>query len=237
MDCGSDPIDAASLSPDFDSDGIPDCLDPDDDNDGCLDLSDAFPLDASECLDTDQDGLGNNKDTDDDNDGQLDAHEEDCGSDALDYNSLSLDYDADGIPDCIDPDIDGDGCLNFEDAFPYNPLECADSDGDGLGDNEDPDGNNDGCADTDLCISELLTPNEPGLESVWLIQNITQYSSAYVRVFDRHKNLVFDQQGYKNNWDGKYQKSKNPLPAGPYYYIVQLNDGSAPRSGWLYITY
>tara|TARA_B110000037_G_C17123332_1_gene506850 strand:- start:5461 stop:5715 length:255 start_codon:yes stop_codon:yes gene_type:complete len=83
----------------------------------------------------------------------------------------------------------------------------------------------------------LQQPNEPGLESVWLIQNITQYSSAYVRVFDRHKNLVFDQQGYKNNWDGKYQKSKKPLPAGPYYYIVQLNDGSAPRSGWLYITY
>ena len=76
-----------------------------------------------------------------------------------------------------------------------------------------------------------------GIESVWLIQNITQYSSAYVRVFDRHKNLVFDQQGYKNNWDGKYQKSKKPLPAGPYYYIVQLNDGSAARSGWLYITY
>ena len=188
-------------------------------------------------MDTDQDGLGNNKDTDDDNDGQLDTHEEDCGSDALDYNSLSLDYDADGIPDCVDSDIDGDGCLNFEDAFPYNPLECTDSDGDGLGDNEDPDDNNDGCADTDLCISELLTPNEPGLESVWLIQNITQYSSAYVRVFDRHKNLVFDQQGYKNNWDGKYQKSKKPLPAGPYYYIVQLNDGSAARSGWLYITY
>ncbi|MDA1144945.1 MAG: gliding motility-associated C-terminal domain-containing protein [Bacteroidetes bacterium] len=42
---------------------------------------------------------------------------------------------------------------------------------------------------------------------------------------------VFDQQGYKNNWDGKYQKSKKPLPAGPYYYIVQLNDGSAARSG------
>jgi len=27
------------------------------------------------------------------------------------------------------------------------------------------------------------------------------------------------------------------LPAGPYYYIVQLNDGSAARTGWLYITY
>jgi gliding motility-associated-like protein len=60
---------------------------------------------------------------------------------------------------------------------------------------------------------------------------------AYVRVFDRHRQLVFEQQGYKSDWDGKYQKSKKPLPAGPYYYIVQLNDGSAARSGWLYITY
>ena len=188
-------------------------------------------------MDTDQDGLGNNKDEDDDNDGQTDIHEMDCGSDPLDYNSLSPDYDLDGIPDCVDPDIDGDGCLNYEDVFPYNPLECEDSDGDGLGDNEDPDDNNDGCEDTDLCISELLTPNEPGLESVWLIQNIEQYPSAYVRVFNRHKNLVFEQQGYKSDWDGKYQKSKKPLPAGPYYYIVQLNDGSAARSGWLYITY
>ena len=62
-------------------------------------------------------------------------------------------------------------------------------------------------------------------------------SSAYVRVFDRHRQLVFEQQGYKSDWDGKYQKSKKPLPAGPYYYIVQLNDGSAARTGWLYITY
>ena len=235
--CGSDPVDEKSLSPDFDSDGIPDCLDPDDDNDGCLDIEDAFPFDASECLDTDLDSIGNNKDPDDDNDGQLDTHEEDCGSDAIDYYSVSLDYDSDGIPDCIDPDIDGDGCLNYEDAFPYNPLECVDTDGDGLGDNEDLDDNNDGCEDTDLCISELITPNESGIESVWLIQNITQYPNAYVRVFDRHRQLVFEQQGYKSDWDGKYQKSKKPLPAGPYYYIVQLNDGSAARTGWLYITY
>lgn len=235
--CGSDPMDENSLSPDYDSDGIPDCLDPDDDNDGCLDTEDAFPFDATECLDTDADGEGNNKDLDDDNDGQIDEYEIDCGSDPLNDASMSDDLDTDGIPDCMDPDIDGDGCLNYEDAFPYNPLECVDSDNDGLGDNEDPDDNNDGCEDTDLCISELITPNEMGIESVWLIQNITQYPNAHVRVFDRHRQLVFEQQGYKSDWDGKYQKSKKPLPAGPYYYIVQLNDGSAARTGWLYITY
>jgi gliding motility-associated-like protein len=230
-------MDENSLSPDYDSDGIPDCLDPDDDNDGCLDTEDAFPFDATECLDTDADGEGNNKDLDDDNDGQIDEYEIDCGSDPLNDASMSDDLDTDGIQDCMDPDIDGDGCLNYEDAFPYNPLECVDSDNDGLGDNEDPDDNNDGCEDTDLCISELITPNEMGIESVWLIQNITQYPNAHVRVFDRHRQLVFEQQGYKSDWDGKYQKSKKPLPAGPYYYIVQLNDGSAARTGWLYITY
>jgi len=167
----------------------------------------------------------------------MDEYQIDCGSDPLNDASMSDDLDTDGIPDCVDPDIDVDGCLNYADAFPYNPLECVDSDNDGLGDNEDPDDNNDGCEDTDLCISELITPNEIGIESVWLIQNITQYPNAHVRVFDRHRQLVFEQQSYKSDWDGKYQKSKKPLPAGPYYYIVQLNDGSAARTGWLYITY
>ena len=40
--------------------------DPDDDNDGTPDVSDAFTTDASEDTDTDGDGVGNNADTDDD---------------------------------------------------------------------------------------------------------------------------------------------------------------------------
>ncbi|MCP4874687.1 MAG: hypothetical protein GY896_04330, partial [Gammaproteobacteria bacterium] len=47
--------------------------DPDDDNDGTPDVSDAFPLDPSESLDTDGDRMGNNADPDDDNDGVLDT--------------------------------------------------------------------------------------------------------------------------------------------------------------------
>jgi hypothetical protein len=47
-------------------------LDNDDDNDGIVDASDAFPLNAYESLDTDGDGIGNNGDVDDDGDGVLD---------------------------------------------------------------------------------------------------------------------------------------------------------------------
>lgn len=41
--CGSDPLDASSVSADFDRDGIPDCADPDDDNDAVVDGNDRCP--------------------------------------------------------------------------------------------------------------------------------------------------------------------------------------------------
>ena len=68
---------------DFDSDGIADTVDEDDDNDGTLDVDDVFPLDATETLDTDGDGIGNNADTDDDDDGLTDVDELSAGLDPL----------------------------------------------------------------------------------------------------------------------------------------------------------
>jgi hypothetical protein len=71
-----------------------DACDADDDNDGVLDVNDAFPLNASESVDTDGscgviavqttssgNGCGNVSDTDDDNDGILDVNEPGTGSD------------------------------------------------------------------------------------------------------------------------------------------------------------
>ncbi len=57
---------------DTDNDGISNYLDDDDDNDGVLDINDAFPQDELEWSDNDNDGLGDNADTDDDNDGVID---------------------------------------------------------------------------------------------------------------------------------------------------------------------
>ena len=140
--CGTDTLDATSLSPDNDADGICDGMDDDDDNDGVLDVNDAFPMDSSEFSDNDGDGTGDNNDTDDDNDGVTD------GLDAFPLDSSETsDYDGDGIGDNADTDDDGDGCEDASDAFPYNINECVDTDGDGLGDNVDPDDDGDGVAD------------------------------------------------------------------------------------------
>ncbi len=107
---------------DFDGDGSPDHIDPDDDNDGVFDDVDAFPLDSNESEDTDGDGVGNNQDTDDDNDGEPDV--------------------TDPFP--LDPgnvfDSDGDGVVDREDVSPNDPtiikaiqFNLADSRSIGLG--------------------------------------------------------------------------------------------------------
>ena len=95
-ECGSDPVDSASIPDDLDSDGTCDILDddidgdswsnddeltcgsdptkassiPEDgDGDGFCDVMDAFPDDELEWVDSVNDGTGDNRDTDDDYDG------------------------------------------------------------------------------------------------------------------------------------------------------------------------
>jgi gliding motility-associated-like protein len=268
--CGSNPLDATSLSLDTDSDNIPDCVDTDDDNDGVEDTADEFPLDPLEWTDTDEDGIGNNADTDDDNDGFSDIDELSCDSDPLNPLSKPADQDGDGIPDCIDTDRDGDGVLNTQDAFPddatesvdtdgdglgdnfdvdddgdgyldtddafpLDPNEWLDSDGDGIGDNADPDDNNDGFDDSVVLASGVLTPNSSGMESTWKVINIERHPNARVGVYNKNGNEVFSAKNYQNDWRGTYKN--NDLPAGSYFYIVELNNGKEQIKGWLYITY
>ena len=74
----------------------------DTDEDGIIDCTDAFPLDALETIDTDLDGTGDNADIDDDDDGVLD-----------DSDAFSLDASEQA-------DSDGDGVGDNADAFPLD---------------------------------------------------------------------------------------------------------------------
>lgn len=89
---------------DTDHDGLPNNVDPDDDNDGTPDEKDFAPLDPNEWVDTDGDGIGDNADPDDDNDGVPDK------DDAFPLDPTeNKDTDHDGIGDNRDPDDDNDG--------------------------------------------------------------------------------------------------------------------------------
>ena len=159
VQCGTDPEDYNSTPSDFDSDGICDTMDPDDDNDGTDDVDDDFPQDASENTDTDNDGVGNNADNDDDGDGWDDSEEADCNTNPLDYNSQPSDTDSDELCNELDEDDDGDGYLDLDDDFPLDDSEWLDTDNDGIGNNEDTNDDSDGFSDADeiLCGSDPLS--------------------------------------------------------------------------------
>ena len=164
----NDDCDPATLDgDDNDGDGIVNELDPDDDNDGCLDINDPNPFVAS----TDQDGdgvvedcdicLGDDATGDSDGDGVCDDLDTCIGDD-------SIDTDGDLIPDACDvcpldnpDDSDGDGICDSNDICPGGD-DLADADGDAIPDGcdvclgNDASGDSDGdgiCDDLDICAA------------------------------------------------------------------------------------
>ena len=129
---------------DTDSDGIPNTIDTDDDNDGFGDPSDACPTqvgnsteDLSGCPDNDGDGYSNTGDAfvndysqylDTDQDGFGDNLNGSFG-DACPYTYGESTRDRYGCPDS-----DFDGWSDENDIFPYDSSQWGDWDGDGYGD-------------------------------------------------------------------------------------------------------
>jgi uncharacterized repeat protein (TIGR01451 family) len=191
---GQDPVsDTASIilsndplyAGDPDEDGMPNYIDPDDDNDGVADELDAFPFDPNEWADTDGDGVGDNSDA--------------FPNDPAEW----ADTDGDGVGDNGDAfpndsaewaDTDGDGVGDNGDAFPNDPTETGDNDGDGIGNNADPDDDNDGMSDADEAQAgtDPLNPDTDG-------DGVDDNNDAYP--LDPSETLDTDGDGVGDNGD------------------------------------
>ena len=119
QDCDGSIVDEYT---DFDSDGVPDCADPDDDGDGDPDDTDCDDFDA---------GVFNGAAE------ACDAVDSNCNGSLVDGEP---DTDVDGAPDCVDDDDDDEGFDDEEDCAPLNEAihpgatelcDSADSDCDG----------------------------------------------------------------------------------------------------------
>ena len=191
--------------------------------------------------DFDNDGIGDTEDEDDDNDGMTDEQENENGTDP--YNTDTDDdilEDGDENQIGTDPnnrDSDNDGVIDGLDDFPLDPNEFVDSDGDGIGDNTDQDDNNDGFIDNEIFVSALVTPGVNGNEATWKVINIENYPNAKVSIYDRNGLQVYMKINYQNDWAGIFDQTGNLLPAGSYYYRVEVPDINKILEGWLYLTY
>jgi gliding motility-associated-like protein len=80
-----------------------------------------------------------------------------------------------------------------------------------------------------IIIYDAFSPNGDGKNDVWNIFNIELYPDCKVTIFNTWGSKVFSSNGYTVPWDGKYKNKY--LPAGTYYYIIDLGDGSEVYTG------
>jgi len=87
----------------------------------------------------------------------------------------------------------------------------------------------------DVLIPNAISPNHDGVNDVWNILHLDQFTTCTVAIFNRNGQKLFTSMGYTRPWDGTYKNKR--LPAGTYYYIIDLKDGSAVRSGYVVVVY
>jgi gliding motility-associated-like protein len=91
----------------------------------------------------------------------------------------------------------------------------------------------------DFNIPEGFSPNGDGINDVYVIRGIENYPDNSLTIFNRWGNKVLDKSPYPNDWTGKLTSGiklgGDELPAGTYFYILDLHDGSDVLKGTIYL--
>lgn len=81
--------------------------------------------------------------------------------------------------------------------------------------------------ETQLKISNLITPDGDGLNDHWVVANIENFRDNQVVIFDRWGGVIFQAARYDNEsvvWRGT-NKSGGSVPTGTYFYTIVAHRG------------
>lgn len=91
--------------------------------------------------------------------------------------------------------------------------------------------------DVEICVFDIpnvITPNGDNFNDYWHIPQVDAGNETiYVEIYNRWGQKVFTANNYNNvttRWDGRNDGNED-LPHGTYYYVIDLNDGTAPMTG------
>lgn len=76
-------------------------------------------------------------------------------------------------------------------------------------------------------INNLVSPNGDGINDTWTINNIENYPTNNVTVFDPYGQIIFSQDNYNNDWN----LNSSEIPDGTYYYVVNIDNGNQVFKG------
>ena len=93
----------------------------------------------------------------------------------------------------------------------------------------------------DLVIYNLFSPNNDGTNDTFVIEGIELFENT-LKIYNRWGNIVYDVENYQNDWNGtsnagRVVRRDQKLPAGTYYYTLELKESGKATTGWLYINY
>ncbi|WP_370516466.1 gliding motility-associated C-terminal domain-containing protein [Flavobacterium sp. 9R] len=113
---------------------------------------------------------------------------------------------------------------------------------------KDPCDFDDSAVGCDIIIRNAISPNNDGLNDVFIIDRIDNYSDNTVEIYNRWGQLVYSTKGYDNNSnvfrgisEGKGTIDKNAyLPSGTYYYVIKykkpISGVTKQKVGFLYLS-
>lgn len=219
---------------DMDGDGLFDFHDFDADNDtildvfeggfGALDVNLDFMVDG---VDTDGDGMINIAPIDTNT-----TYGGNAGS-QIESGIPYMNADSDGHINSEDIDSDNDGILDY-DEWDYNDDKTGndDCDNNGIPNYVDP-------LPCDFAMPNAFSPNGDNINDFFVIDGINTFPNNTFSVFNRWGVIVFEATNYNNTWGGESAVlgglGGDLLPVGTYFYVLDLANGSDPKSGFIYL--
>jgi gliding motility-associated-like protein len=86
----------------------------------------------------------------------------------------------------------------------------------------------------------VFTPNGDGINDYFVIEGLELRPNNTVKILNRWGALVYSKHGYANTWNGVSENNwtinkGGVLPAGTYYYILELHDEGTVCLGYIYL--
>lgn len=81
----------------------------------------------------------------------------------------------------------------------------------------------------ELDIVNAFTPNGDNVNDYWNFVNLELYSVISISIFDNNGTEVYECGGTDCRWDGRYRGKM--LPAGAYFYTIDLDNGKRTYRG------
>ncbi len=94
-----------------------------------------------------------------------------------------------------------------------------------------------------MCDSPMVpsgySPNQDGINDGFVIEGIEAYPDNKIWIYNRWGGLIYKARNYRNDWTGYSntggEMAGKMVPAGTYYYILDLNNNKKPMTGYIVI--